>query len=414
MAKGRTIVGLDMGTTKIATVIAEIRNGDMEPQIVGVGMSPSNGLRRGVVVNLDQTVQSIERAVSDAERMAGVPVHAGYVGIAGDHIRGLNSRGVIAVGRGDRHNHEITREDVERVVDQAKAIAIPMDREIIHALPQAYIVDDQTGIKDPIGMAGVRLETEVHIVTGAVTSAQNIWESVRRADIEVQDLVLEPLASSYAVLSPDEQELGVGLLDIGGGTTDIALFFEGSLRHTAVIGLGGSNVTKDMAFGLRTPIEEAERIKIERGYAMASMARQDEMISIPGVGGRSPREVPHQEVCSIIEARMEEIFTLALREIQRTEYADLLSTGMVLTGGGSMLKGAVELAERVFGCPVQRGYPKGVGGLVDKVAHPIYATGVGLVLYGMQYTGKPLIGMERSGLFDRILMRMKGWFHGYK
>lgn len=413
MAKGRIIVGLDMGTTKIATVIAEMRNGDMEPQIIGVGTSPSNGLRRGVVVNLDQTVQSIERALSDAERMANVPVHAVYVGIAGDHIRGINSRGVIAVSRGNRQDHRITKEDVDRVVDQAKAVALPMDREIIHVLPQEYIVDDQTGIKDPIGMAGIRLEAEVHIVTGAVTSAQNICESVRQADVgELQDLVLEPLASSYAVLSPDEKELGVGLLDVGGGTTDIALFFEGSIRHTAVIGLGGSNVTRDMAFGLRTSLEEAERIKIERGYAMASMAQQDEMISIPGVGGRSPREVPHPEVCSIIEARMEEIFTLALREIQRTEYADLLSTGIVLTGGGSMLKGTVELAERVFDCPVQRGYPKGVGGLVDKVAHPIYATGVGLVLYGAQHTGKP-IGMDGEGLFKRILGRMKGWFHEY-
>jgi cell division protein FtsA len=368
------------------------------------------------VSNIEKTVRSIEKAVTEAELMAGVKIGSVYAGIAGDHIRSINSRGVIAVSRGDGDGNEITRGDVDRVIEAAKAVAIPMDREILHVLPQEYIVDNQPGIRDPVGMAGVRLEAEVHIVTGAVTSAQNICESIRRAGIEVQDVVLEPLAASYSVLSQDEKDLGVGLLDVGGGTTDIALFFDGSIRHTAVIGFGGNNVTRDMAIGLRTPSEQAERIKIEHGCALGSLVEGDAMIRVPGVGGRALREVARKELCAIIEPRMEEIFTLALREIKRTDYAELMSTGMVLTGGGAMMDGTAELAERIFDLPVRLGVPKGVTGLTEEVTSPIHATGVGLVLYGAMNRsrgGGMIAGAMGDRLFYKILNRMKRWFREF-
>ena len=415
MAREEIVAGLDIGTTKISAIIASAGE-EERPKIIGVGTTPSVGLRRGVVINLEKTVQSIQKAVGEAELMAGVKIGSVYVGIAGDHIRGINSRGVIAVSRGEGEGNEIAQDDVNRVIEAAKAVAIPMDREIIHVLSQEFIVDNQPGIKDPVGMAGVRLEAEVHIVTGAVTSAQNICESVRRAGIEVEDVVLEPLASSYSVLAQDEKELGVGLLDVGGGTTDIALFFEGSIRHTAVIGFGGSNVTRDMAIGLRTPLEEAEKIKIVHGCALGSLVEEDTMIRVPGVGGRAFREVPRQELCAIIEPRMEEIFTLALREIKRTDYAELMSTGIVLTGGGAIMEGTVELAERIFDLPVRRGLPKGVMGLTDKVASPIHATGVGLILYGAVHRsrgGSMIAGARGDRLFYRILSRMKRWFQEF-
>lgn len=410
MGNDNVIVGLDIGTTKIGAIIAEIGE-QGEPKIIGVGVSPSDGLKRGVVVDLEKTVQSITKAVQDAELMAGIKVSAVYAGIAGDHIRSINSRGVIATTRSD---NEITRTDVERVISAAKAVAIPMDREIIHVLPQEFTVDDQSGIKDPIGMSGVRLEAEVHIVTGAVTSAQNIYKGVKRAGLEVLDLVLEPLASSYALLGPDELELGVVLIDLGGGTTDLAIFYDGSIRHTAVIGLGGKNVTNDIAIGLRTPVDKAEEIKITYGCALSSLVDPEEMIKVPGVGGREPREVSRSVLSSVIEPRMEEIFSLALREIKRTSFSDMLAAGVVLTGGGSLMDGAVELAEQIFDMPVKQGTPRQISGLVDIVSSPIHATGIGLVLYGMK---QPRKGKYRSkaakNIFSKTFYKTKNWFKEY-
>ena len=407
MAATNLIAGLDIGTTKIVAIIAE-PDDDGTLRILGVGKSPSLGLRRGVVVNLEKTIRSIQDALDIAERLAGVEIGAVFAGIAGDHIRSINSRGVIAVSR---KGNEITQPDVDRVIEAAKAIALPMDREIIHIIPQEFIVDDQSGIRDPVGMAGVRLEGEIHIITGAVTSAQNIYKSVQRAGVEVDDLVLQPLATSYSVLSEDEKELGVAVLDLGGGTADLAVFYDGSIRHTAVIGLGGENVTNDVAIGLRTPRDEAERIKIEHGIALQAMVEKDEIIEVPGVGGRPSREVSRDVLAAIIEPRMEEIFALALREIQRSEYVDLLTTGLVLTGGGAMLEGACELAEQVFDLPVKIGIPGGIAGLSEEVATPIYATAVGLLRYAVQEglgRGRRFLSTG-GGLFDSILARMRRW-----
>ncbi len=402
-----TIVGLDLGTTKIACVIAEVDRDELK--IVGVGTCPSNeGLRRGVVVNLEKTSRAIEKAVSEAELMAGVKIDAVYAGIAGDHIRSINSRGVIAVSRG---GNEITQADVDRVIDAAKAVAIPMDREILHVIPQGFIVDDQEGIKDPIGMSGVRLEAEVHIVTGAVNSAENIYKSIKRAGLKVYDLVLQPLASSYAVLTADEKAIGVALLDIGGGTTDIALFFDGSIRHTAVIGLGGNNLTNDIAIGLRTPTDIAEEVKRKYGCASLQQVKEDEVISVSGVAGRGEREVSRQVLAQIIEPRMEEIFSLAYREIKRSEEGDMLGAGVVLTGGASKIPGATMLAEQVFNQPSRVGEPRGISGVTDLVKDPMYATAVGLVLYGYEKRFKrEEQGMDESNLFDSITAKMKGWF----
>ena len=406
MAKMDQIVGMDIGTTKICVVVAEVEEDD-QLRITGVGTSPSNGLKRGVVVNVAQTVQSIQRAVEEAEQASDVLIGAVYAGIAGDHIRSLNCRGVIAVSGTD---NEITAQDEARVIETAKAVSIPMDREIIHVLPQSFVVDDQPGVKNPIGMSGVRLEADVHMVTGAVTSAQNICKSIRRAGVEVVDLVLEPLASSYAVLSPEEEEMGVMMVDIGGGTTDIAVFYDGSIRHTAVVGLGGENVTHDISIGLRTSPGKAESIKRSHGCSSSSLVDKDEAISVPGIGGRPSYEVPREELSAIIEARMEEIFTLVHREIRRTDYADLLAAGVVITGGGSMLEGTVELADAVFGMPVRVGAPNGVTGLSDNAIAPIFATGVGLVKFGLQqqeFGGGLRVGGNNS--FGSILSRMAGW-----
>ncbi len=380
----RTHVGLDIGTTKISCIVADL-NGSGELRIVGVGNAPSEGLRRGVVVDLEKTVASITRAVDEAERMAGVPVKGVIAGIAGDHIRSINSRGVIAVSRKD---NEIGPADVSRVVEAAQAVAIPLDREIIHVIPQEFIVDDQEGIKDPVGMSGVRLEAEVHIITGAVTSAKNICRAIHRAGLKVHDLVLEPLASSHAVLGNDERDLGVALLDIGGGTTDVAVFFEGSIRHTAIIPFGGSNVTNDIAIGLRTPIDKAEAIKIQHGCALAALVPAEDTITVSGVGGRADREISRHVLASMIEPRMEEIFTLANREVKKNHFAELLGGGVVLTGGTSLMAGIVELAEQVFEMPVRLGIPTGVGGLSANVADPRFSTGVGLVLHGARPEGR--------------------------
>jgi len=407
MEEEETVVGLDIGTTKVEAIIAKDL-GEGEFNVIGVGTSPSEGLKKGVVVNLERTVESIKRAVQDAELMAGLKATAVYAGIAGDHIRSLNSKGVIAISE---PHQEVTHRDVDRVIEAAKAVAIPMDREVLHVLPLEFWVDDQPGIKDPVGMMGVRLEVEVHIVTGAVTSAQNIYRSIKRAELRVNDLVLQPLASSYTVLTPDEKKLGVALLDIGGGTTDIAMFYDGSIRHTAVVGWGGENITKDIAIGLRTPLEEAERIKINYGCALPSMVEPDEQIKVPGVGGREPRPVSRRILAQIIEPRVEEIFTLALREMKRSDFADLLAAGVVLTGGASMMEGMAELAEQVFDMPAKVGSPITPGGLTDLVSSPIHATGLGLIKYALQSSpGRKKLSLANNGIFEKILKVMKGWF----
>lgn len=404
---GRIIAGLDIGTTKICAIVGEV-NEDDQVDIIGIGNTPSQGLRKGVVVNIESTVKSIQRAVREAELMAGVELHSAFVGIAGGHIRGINSRGVIAVSG---KNKEITPQDVRRVIDAAKAVSIPVDREVIHILPQEFIIDDQDGIKEPLGMTGVRLEVEVHIVTAAVTSAQNIIKSVNRAGLNVEDIVLEQLASSKATLTPDEKEIGVALVDIGGGTTDIIVFVDGKVCHTAVLALGGNHVTNDIAVGLRTPTGEAERIKRRYGCALSSLVSEDETIEVPSVGGRKPRVLSRQILSEIIEPRMEEIFSLVHRELKRTGYDHLMAAGIVVTGGTAIMEGVPDLAEQVFDLPVRRGMPMNIGGLVDVVNSPIYATGVGLVLYGVEHGSQGKFNKaDDDNLFQRVVARMKQWF----
>ncbi len=401
MPKDNLIVGLDIGSTKVSAIVAEVDEVG-ELRVVGVGNSPSEGMRRGRVVNVEKTVQSIQRAVQEAELMAGVKIQSVFVGIGGEHIKSINSRGVIAVSGPD---HEITAVDQTRVIDAARAVSIPPDRQVIHVLPQEFIVDEQPGIKEPIGMSGVRLEAEVHIVTGAVTSIQNLLKSVSRAGIEVAELVLEPLGTSYAVLSPDEQEMGIALVDIGGGATNLAVFYEGSVRHTAVIGLGGQNVTNDVAIGLRTPWQQAERIKQDHGCALQSEVGSDERITVPGVAGRPSYQIPRRELATIIESRMEEIFSLIFKEIRRTEYTDLLSAGIVLTGGGASLEGMAKLAEQVFDMPVNAGFPQGVGGLIDSINRPDFATGLGLILYAHRVRGR-----NGGAEIPKTAGGLMGWF----
>ncbi len=399
----RSYVGLDIGTTKVAVVIAETdENGALK--VVGVGHAPSQGLRRGVVVHLDKTVQSIRIAVAEAERMAGVPIRRVVAGIAGEHIRSVNSRGVIAVSRG---GSEIGSDDVSRVVEAARAVAIPGDREVFHVIPQEFVVDDQSGIRDPIGMSGVRLEAEVHIVTGAHTSAQNVEKAIRRAGLQPTALVLEPLASAKAVLGDDEKELGCLLIDLGGGTTDLALFYEGAVRHTAVIGLGGNNVTHDLAIGMRTPTEAAEELKILHGCAVADRVDPKEVVEVPGVGGRASKPVERHILASMIEPRMEELFTIAHREIKKNIYSDLLAGGVVLTGGGACLNGVEELAERIFEMPVRCGIPRGVTGIREAVEDPRFATAVGLVISAREDQGSERF--EESAMLARLSAPVRRW-----
>jgi cell division protein FtsA len=401
----RTFAGLDIGTTKISCILA-----DQDPagglRIVGIGNAPSEGLRRGAVVDLEKTVASITRAVEEAERMAGLDIKGVHAGIAGDHIRSLNSRGVVSVSRKD---NEIAPADLERVIEAAKAIAIPTDREIIHVIPQEFIVDDQDGIKDPVGMSGVRLEAEVHIITGAVTSARNICRAIQRAGLKVYDLTLEPLASAMAVLDDDEKDLGVVLLDLGGGTTDMAVFHEGAVRHTSIIPFGGANVTSDIAIGLRTPIDKAEVIKIQHGAALAAMVG-DETVNVSGVGGRGDKEISRHVLASMIEPRMEEIFALANREVRKNHFAPLIGGGVVLTGGTSLLPGAAELAEQVFEMPVRLGVPRGLGGLSANVCDPRYATGVGLVLHAAKSEEGPGDFVEAGASRTRSRFDLRNWF----
>lgn len=406
MSKEDLITGLDLGTTKISAIIAEV-NEKSEINIVGVGTTPSYGLRRGVVVNLDKTVQGIRQAVGEAELMAGVKVNNVVVGIAGDHIKSFNSRGVIAVSRTEEG---ISNEDIKRVIEQAKAVTIPMDRKIIHVLPQDYTVDDQTGIKEPVGMAGVRLEAEVHVVTAAITAIQNIVKSIERANLAIRNIVLQPYASSFAVLDEEEKELGVCLLDVGGGTTDFSIFFEGSIRHTSVVGLGGVNITNDIAIGLRTPRAQAEEIKKRYGAALSSLVDTNETMEVPGVGGRKKREVSRQILASIIEPRIEEVFSLVEREIKRSGFDDRLTAGIVLTGGTAKMEGIEQLAERIFDLPVKVGVPKGIVGLTDAVSDPVHAAGIGLIVYGYKHRDEEGFFERKAGLLDRFIRRIVNWF----
>ena len=401
------IVGLDIGTTKICAVVAERSETGID--VVGIGTHPSSGLRKGVVIDIDATVASIKNAVEEAELMADCEITSVYVGIAGGHIRAFNSHGVVAVK--DREVHEI---DIKRVIDAAKAVAIPMDREVIHVIPQEFIIDDQDGIREPLGMSGVRLEAKIHIVTAAVTSAQNIIKCCNKAGLNVIDIVLEPLASAEAVLADDERDLGVCMLDIGGGTTDIAVFSGGSIKHTSVLGLGGYHLSNDIAVGLRTPFDEAERIKKKFGVAAARYLPGDDIITVPSVGGRRPREVSRKILCEIIEPRVEEVLTLAHQEIVRSGLEDQIPSGLVLTGGASALSGLPELAEEIFETPVRLGLPCHIGGLQDVVRSPMYSTGVGLVLFGLsesQANGQSRFRIRDESIFGRVKQRMRDWFY---
>lgn len=376
MAKpGDIIVGLDIGTTKVCAIVGEV--GTEGVDITGVGEAKSKGLRKGVVVNIESTVASIREAIEKAGNMAGVEIATVYAGIAGSHVQGLNSHGIVSIA-----NHEVAQEDVARVLDQARRISLPMDRQVIHALPQDYIVDHQDGVREPVGMSGVRLEARVHLVTAAAASIQNVTKCAERCGLHVAELVLEPLASAEAVLTDDEKEIGVALVDIGGGTTDVVIYVDGSLVHTSVIPLGGLNLTGDIATGLRTPLAEAERIKIRHGCAMAAMVDQSETIEVSSVGGRGARSIPKQVLVEIIEPRMEEIFALVRRVIQDSGHYEVLGAGVVLCGGATLLEGTVELAESVLGLPVRRGTPMGVGGMNEMVKGPQHATAVGLLKYG--------------------------------
>jgi len=400
--KDPIVVGLDIGTTKICAVVGEV--GEEQVNVIGLGTFPSKGLRKGVVVNIESTVQSIKKAVEEAELMAGYQINSVYAGIAGGHIKGLNSHGVIAV-----KNREIGPNEVRRVIDAASAVAIPMDREVIHVIPQEYIVDGQDGIKDPVGMSGVRLEGRVHIVTGAITSAQNIIKCANRAGLDVDDIVLEQLGSSDAVITPEEKDLGVAIIDIGGGTTDLVIFANGSIKHTAVFSVAGSHITNDIAMGLRTPVEEAEKIKLRYGCSLVSMVRKDETIEVPSVGGRKPRILSRQTLAEVIEPRVEEILTFVYDEVVRAGYSKLIASGVVLTGGSAILDGMPELAEQIFNLPVRRGMPMGIGGLVDLVNSPIYATGVGLVLYGSKNKKQSRFPIGKGNVFSKVTDRMKEW-----
>ncbi|RKX78414.1 MAG: cell division protein FtsA [Spirochaetes bacterium] len=411
MSTDNIIVGLDIGTTKTCAVIGEY-NENNELEITGVGISLSQGLRRGVVINIEATLRAVVEAIEAAEMMSGKEVQGVFTGIAGGHIDGINSRGVVAVtGKG----REITKEDIERVIDAAKAIVIPMDREVFHVIPQEFIVDEQGGIKNPLDMIGIRLEAEVHIITGSVTSAQNLVKCVNRAGFRVNDIVLESLAASMAVLSRDEMELGVLLIDLGGGTTDVLVHLDGAPYHTNVISIGGGQVTSDLSILLKTPISSAEKIKREAGCCYLPLVDKEEEVIIPGVGGWPSASIPRVELCKIIESRMAEMYRMVRDQIEKKGYLNHLGGGVVLTGGGALLKGAAELAREIFGVPARVGYPKKLGGLVEEYRNPVFATGVGLVLYGAEgFESESLeIGTgkyKRGGVLDKLKEWMKEFF----
>jgi cell division protein FtsA len=400
------IVGLDIGTSKVVALVGEI-TADSSIEIIGLGSQPSRGLKKGVVVNIESTVQSIQRAVEEAELMADCEINAVYAGIAGSHVRSLNSHGVVAI-----RDREVTHGDVEHVIDAAKAVAIPADQRILHVLPQEFIIDGQEGIRDPIGMSGVRLEAKVHIVTGADSAAQNIIKCVQRCGLVVEDVVLEQLASSYAVLTDDEKELGVCLVDVGGGTTDIAVFSSGAIRHTAVIPIAGDQVTNDIAVSMRTPTQYAEDIKIRYACALSQLANPDESIEVPSVGDRPARRLARQTLAEIVEPRYEELFNLIREELRRSGFEEVIAAGIVLTGGSARMEGAIELAEEIFHVPVRLGLPGQVKGLSDVVRNPIYSTGVGLLLYARENSAPASRAAALGGNVAGVFERMKSWFKG--
>lgn len=405
-AEKNLVVGLDIGTSKVAAIVGEIAP-DGQIEIIGIGHHRSRGLKKGVVVNIESTVQSIQRAVEEAELMAGCQIKSVYAGIAGSHIRSLNSHGIVAI-----RDKEVTGSDIDRVIDAARAVAIPADQRILHILPQEFIIDKQEGIREPIGMSGVRLESRVHIVTGAVSAAQNIIKCVRRCGLEVDDVILEQLASSQSVLTDDEKELGVAIVDLGGGTTDIAVFTEGAIRHTAVIPIAGDQVTNDIAVALRTPTQYAEEIKIKYACALAQLATADETIEVPSVGDRPPRRLARQTLAEVVEPRYEELLTLVQAELRRSGFEDLIAAGIVVTGGSSKMEGLIDLAEEIFHMPVRLGLPQSVSGLVDVVRNPIYSTGVGLLLFGYRNESERSADVTVDGSFKGMWERMKSWFQG--
>jgi len=400
------IVGLDIGTSKVVAIVGEVTD-DGQIEVVGIGSHPSRGLKKGVVVNIESTVHSIQRAVEEAELMAGCDIHSVYTGIAGSHVRSLNSHGIVAI-----RDKEVSPGDVDRVIDAAQAVAIPADQKILHILPQEFLIDSQEGIREPVGMSGVRLEAKVHMVTGAESAAQNIVKCVQRCGLEVEDIVLEQLASSFAVLTDDEKELGACLVDIGGGTTDIAVFSGGAIRHTAVIPIAGDQVTNDIAVSMRTPTPYAEEIKIRYACALSQLANPDETIEVPSVGDRPPRRLARQTLAEIVEPRYEELFTLIRDELRRSGFEEAIAAGVVLTGGSAKMEGAVELAEEIFHMPVRLGVPHGVTGLADVVRNPIHATGTGLLLYGRANATQPAPRIVGDGV-KTVMERMKSWFQGY-
>jgi cell division protein FtsA len=404
--KNSIVVGLDIGTSKVCAIVGEMTEHGVE--IIGLGSHPSQGLRKGVVINIESTVNSIKKAVEEAGLMAGCEIHTVFTGISGGHIKAFNSHGIVAV-----KNKEVAQRDLERVIDAAKAVAIPMDREVLHVLPQDYIIDEQDGIKDPLGMSGVRLEAKVHIITGSVTAAQNIVKCCNRTGLNVAEIVLAPLAAAEAVLSDEERELGVMLVDMGGGTTDIALYHDGTLKHTAVLGIGGNHVTNDIAAGLRTPFNDAERIKRRYGFAKARMATAEERVEVPSVAGKGAGTVSRQILCEIIEPRLDEIFELIQREVAKSGYEGSLASGVVITGGSMLLPGAVEVAERTFGLPVRLGVPAHVGGLVDVIDSPAYSAAVGLVLHGMKRQERAVFRPRDDKILTKVKHRMSDWLSDF-
>lgn len=400
----RMIVGLDIGTSKVVALVGEV-GADGTLEIVGIGSHPSRGLKKGVVVNIESTVQSIQRAIEEAELMAGCEIHSVFAGIAGNHIRSLNSHGIVAI-----RDREVVQADIERVLDAGQAVAIPADQKVLHILPQEYVIDNQEGVREPLGMSGVRLEAKVHLVTCALNAVQNIEKCIRRCGLEVEDVILEQLASSYAVLTEDEKELGVCMVDIGGGTTDIAIFTEGAIRHTAVIPIAGDQVTNDIAMALRTPTQYAEEIKIRYACALAKLAGPEETIKVPSVGERPPRDLSRQALAEVVEPRYDELFTLIQAELRRSGFEDMIPAGIVLTGGTAKMEGAVELAEEIFHMPVRLGVPQEFKGLTDVVRNPIYATSVGLLHYGNRHNAAAASSSETSR--ESPLIRIKRWFKG--
>ncbi|AFJ02033.1 Cell division protein FtsA [Methylophaga frappieri] len=405
------IVGLDIGTSKVVAIVAapipDAGPSESQLEIIGIGSHPARGMKKGVVVNIESTVQSIQRAVEEAELMAGCQIHSVFAGIAGSHIRSLNSHGTVAI-----RDKEVTQGDLDRVLDAARAVHFPGDQQLLHVLPQEFIIDNQEGIREPIGMSGVRLEAKVHLITGAVSAAQNITKCIERCGLAVDGIILEQMASSYSVLSHDEKELGVCLVDIGGGTSDIAVFVDGAIRHTAVIPIAGDQVTNDIAVALRTPTQYAEEIKIKYACALTQLAREDETIEVPSVGDRAPRQLARQTLAEVVEPRYEELLMLVQAELRRSGFEEMLAAGVVLTGGSAKMEGVIELAEEVFHLPVRLGVPQHVGGLVEVVRNPIHATGVGLLLFGNEQVSTGRSETAISEGFKGMLARMKSWFQG--